>query len=57
MKENRTQQGTRTAPAGEPVGIVISRGREPETIPVFAAYMYAPDPGAGAAAAGVLAGA
>jgi len=29
----------------EPVGIVISRGWEPETIPRFSAYMYmwAPD--------------
>ena len=29
----------------EPVGIVISRGREPETTPRFSAYMYmwAPD--------------
>lgn len=28
----------------EPVGIVISRGREPETIPRFSAYMWAPGP-------------
>ena len=30
----------------EPVGIVISRGWEPETTPHFSAYMYmwAPDP-------------
>lgn len=28
----------------EPVGIVISRGREPETTPRFSAYMWAPGP-------------
>lgn len=28
----------------EPVGIVISRGREPETPPRFAAYVWAPYP-------------
>jgi hypothetical protein len=26
----------------EPVGIVISRGREPETTPRFSAYVWAP---------------
>ena len=29
---------------GEPVGIVISRGREPEMAPRFVAYMWAPGP-------------
>lgn len=29
---------------GEPVGIVISRGRDVEPPPVFSAYMYAPAP-------------
>ena len=28
----------------EPVGIVISRGREPETTPRFSAYVWAPSP-------------
>jgi hypothetical protein len=28
----------------EPVGIVISRGREPETVPRFSAYVWAPFP-------------
>ena len=28
----------------EPVGIVISRGWEPETTPHFSAYMWAPGP-------------
>lgn len=28
----------------EPVGIVISRGREPETTPRFSAYVWAPFP-------------
>jgi len=28
----------------EPVGIVISRGREPETTPHFSAYVWAPGP-------------
>jgi hypothetical protein len=28
----------------EPVGIVISRGREPETTPRFSAYVWAPYP-------------
>ncbi|MEP6729690.1 MAG: hypothetical protein ABJE10_03580 [bacterium] len=28
----------------EPVGIVISRGWEPETTPRFSAYMWAPGP-------------
>lgn len=28
----------------EPVGIVISRGREPETTPRFLAYVWAPYP-------------
>ena len=28
----------------EPMGIVISRGRERAQAPVFTAYMYAPDP-------------
>jgi hypothetical protein len=27
--------------SNEPVGIVISRGREPETIPRFSAYVWA----------------
>ncbi len=29
----------------EPVGIVISRGREPETTPRFSAYVWGPFPG------------
>lgn len=40
------QQDTKTQTQGdEPVGIVISRGWEPETTPRFSAYMYmwAPD--------------
>ena len=28
----------------EPVGIVISRGWEPETVPRFSAYVWAPGP-------------
>ena len=32
-------------PFDEPVGIVISRGREPETTPCFSAYVWAPYPG------------
>ncbi len=28
----------------EPAGIVISRGHDPETIPRFSAYMWAPGP-------------
>ena len=28
----------------EPVGIVISRGRDPETAPRFSAYVWAPFP-------------
>jgi hypothetical protein len=28
----------------EPVGIVISRGYEPETTPRFSAYVWAPSP-------------
>lgn len=31
-------------PQGEPVGIVISRGHEPELAPRFVAYMWAPVP-------------
>ena len=34
-----TQQET-----GEPVGIVISRGSEPETLPRFSAFVWAPGP-------------
>ena len=30
--------------AEEPVGIVISRGWEPETTPLFSAYMWGPSP-------------
>jgi hypothetical protein len=29
----------------EPVGIVISRGADPEPAPAMFAYMWAPDPG------------
>ncbi|MES2180254.1 MAG: hypothetical protein V4550_20540 [Gemmatimonadota bacterium] len=29
---------------GEPVGIVISRGAEPETLPRFSAFVWAPSP-------------
>ena len=36
MKKNRPTQ------FDEPVGIVISRGREPETTPRFWAYVWAP---------------
>lgn len=42
MKERTAPR--KAPPAGEPVGIVISRGREPESFPVFSAYMYAPVP-------------
>ncbi len=42
MKERITSR--KPAQATEPVGIVISRGREVESSPVFAAYMYAPVP-------------
>lgn len=38
MKQHRQPQ------FDEPVGIVISRGREPETTPRFAAYVWAPYP-------------
>lgn len=38
MKQHRPLQ------LEEPVGIVISRGREPETPPRFAAYVWAPYP-------------
>lgn len=31
-------------PYDEPVGIVISRGWEPETLPRFSAYVWAPGP-------------
>ena len=34
----------KAAPSGEPMGIVISRGRDVEPPPVFSAYMYAPVP-------------
>lgn len=33
------------APFDEPVGIVISRGREPEPTPRFSAYVWGPFPG------------
>jgi hypothetical protein len=42
MKERTAPR--KATPAGEPVGIVISRGRETESAPLFSAYMYAPDP-------------
>ena len=42
---------------GEPVGIVISRGRDVEPAPVFSAYMYAPVPDDALVALPVLAGA
>jgi hypothetical protein len=32
------------AQSDEPVGIVISRGREPEPTPRFVAYVWAPSP-------------
>ena len=34
----------RALPSSEPMGIVISRGREVESAPLFAAYVYAPAP-------------
>lgn len=46
----------RPSPSSEPVGIVISRGRETEATPVFAAYMYAPAPDDALDAMPVLAG-
>jgi hypothetical protein len=52
MKESK--QGRRTAPATEPVGIVISRGSEAETAPRFSAYVYAPVPEEGDLAATLL---
>lgn len=39
MMQHDTQPQT-----DEPVGIVISRGWEPETTPRFSAYMWAPVP-------------
>lgn len=41
----------KATPTGEPMGIVISRGRDVEPAPVFSAYMYAPAPEADTAAA------
>jgi hypothetical protein len=38
------KQQTTPAPFDEPVGIVISRGHEPETTPRFSAYVWAPWP-------------
>lgn len=38
MKKNQIE-------SEEPVGIVISRGWEPETTPKFSAYVWAPAPG------------
>mgnify|MGYP006140938607 CR=1 FL=1 len=55
MKERPTN--SRPAPATEPVGIVISRGRDVEPAPVFSAYMYAPVPDDALVAMPVLAGA
>lgn len=40
MMQHETQQPQ----ADEPVGIVISRGWEPETTPRFSAYVWAPFP-------------
>ena len=37
MQQDKTQTQTQF---DEPVGIVISRGLEPETTPRFSAYMY-----------------
>ena len=45
------------SPASEPVGIVISRGRDVEPSPFFSAYMYAPVPDDALAVTPVLAGA
>lgn len=42
MKERHSKK--EHTPSAEPVGIVISQGRWPETAPVFSAYLYAPDP-------------
>ena len=55
MKERPAN--TRPAPASEPVGIVISRGRDAEPAPLFSAYMYAPAPDDARVAMPVLAGA
>lgn len=46
MKAQRLPRRDMTHATAEPVGIVISRGRDPEALPRFAAYVYAPDPGA-----------
>lgn len=44
--KNPERAARRPAPVvtGEPVGIVISRGREAEAAPRFSAYMYGPAP-------------
>jgi hypothetical protein len=55
MKERVTSP--KPAPATEPVGIVISRGRDIEPPPFFSAYMYAPVPDEALTATPVLAGA
>ena len=39
MMQDETQ-----AKSEEPVGIVISRGWEPQTTPLFSAYMWGPVP-------------
>jgi hypothetical protein len=44
MKQKKPARRTAPVVATEPVGIVISRGREAESAPRFSAYMYAPVP-------------
>lgn len=48
---------TSQAPAPEPVGIVISRGRDIDPPPFFSAYVYAPVPEDALVVAPALAGA
>lgn len=52
--QHKSRRATQVA-ATEPVGIVISRGRETESLPRFSAYMYAPDPEESEAPAAALA--
>lgn len=56
MKLPRASRRDSLAATAEPVGIVISRGREPESAPRFSAYVYAPDPEGAEVADEVLAG-
>lgn len=44
MKQKKPARRIAPVVATEPVGIVISRGREAESAPRFSAYVYAPAP-------------